>query len=133
MLPEFEISAALAARIRPAIKAWDVQCAQSVLKWERGEYPPHYEKILKDEEVRAQELLAYVDGVIAQAIDANLLSRDEVSAALLEIGWRIEACGASVALTRAVTLCSDLRGAIGDKFNRADPSASLRVRKALRG
>lgn len=52
-------------------------------------------------------------------------------AALIELGRRIEACGASVELTHAVTLCSDLRHAIGNKWNPADKYAEQRVRGEL--
>lgn len=52
--------------------------------------------------------------------------------ALVELGHRIEKCGASVELTNAVTLCSDLRGAIGNKWNPSDKYAEQRVRDTLK-
>jgi hypothetical protein len=51
--------------------------------------------------------------------------------ALYELCQRIERCGASVELTQAVTLCSDLRQAIGNKWNPRDKWAEGRVRAAL--
>ena len=59
------------------------------------------------------------------------ITQEELYAALVEIGYRIEACGASEALTRAVCLCSDLRGAVGNQWNPADSYAAERVRKEL--
>jgi hypothetical protein len=49
--------------------------------------------------------------------------------AALELTKRIEACGASPELTRAVTLASDLRMAIGNRWNPRDKYAAERVRK----
>ena len=48
-----------------------------------------------------------------------------------EIIDRIEACGASVELTRAVSLTSDLSQAIGNKYNPSDPYALIRVIKEV--
>lgn len=59
------------------------------------------------------------------------INRDLLYKALLEIGGRIEACGASPELTNAVTLTSDLRAAVGDQYNPADSYALLRVLKAI--
>ena len=50
-------------RCRPAVKQWETRCAMSVLKWERGEYPPHYEKILKDEAERARKLFDDIEAL----------------------------------------------------------------------
>jgi len=44
-----------------------------------------------------------------------------------EIVDRIEACGASVELTNAVSLASVLRRAIGNEYNPADPYSLCRV------
>lgn len=63
----------------------------------------------------------------------------EESAALLELLWpalgelclRIEKCGASESLTHAVTLASDLRSAVGDRWNPRDKYAEQRIRAAL--
>lgn len=63
--------------------------------------------------------------------DAMQLNQEELFAALMELTQRIEACGASVELTHAVTLCSDIRGAVGNKWNPADPYAADRVRTAI--
>lgn len=62
------------------------------------------------------------------------LSDDEqefIYAALLELGDRIEKCGASVELTNAVTLCSDLRQAVGNRLNPACDYARQRVVDAI--
>lgn len=61
------------------------------------------------------------------------------SAALLELAYpalrelclRIEKCGASVELTNAVTLCSDLASAIGNNWNPRDKNREQMVRNAL--
>ena len=55
----------------------------------------------------------------------------DVFTALIELGRRIEVCGASAPLTHAVTLCSDLRAVIGNKHNPADKYAAERVKAAL--
>lgn len=60
-----------AARVRPAVKEWDIRCAQSVLKWERGEYPAHYEKLLKDKAERARVLLDEIDTILAEKEEAQ--------------------------------------------------------------
>ena len=52
-------------------------------------------------------------------------------AALGELVQRIEKCGASIELTNAVTLCSDLRMAIGNRWNPKDKYAEVRVRREL--
>lgn len=51
--------------------------------------------------------------------------------ALRELCQRIEKCGASVELTHAVTLCSDLASAIGNRWNLRDKYALERVRTAI--
>lgn len=51
--------------------------------------------------------------------------------ALYALCLRIEACGASPALTEAVTLASDLMRAVGNPDNPADPYAADRVRQAV--
>lgn len=51
--------------------------------------------------------------------------------ALYELCQRIEKCGASIELTNAVTLCSDLKMAIGNRWNQRDKQAEGRVRDAL--
>lgn len=60
------------------------------------------------------------------------LTQQELHDGLLELVDRIEACGASPALTHAVTLCSDLRSAVGDEHNKADGYSAERVRLALK-
>jgi hypothetical protein len=62
----------------------------------------------------------------------DTMDQETIFAALIELGRRIEACGASVELTNAVILCSDLRHAIGNKWNPADEYAEQRVRDALK-
>ncbi len=59
------------------------------------------------------------------------LPRPAIFAALRELSYRIERCGASPELTFAITLCSDLSGAIGNKWNPPDPYAAARVTAAL--
>lgn len=61
----------------------------------------------------------------------STLTHDEIYNALDEIGKRIEDCGASPALTRAVSLVSDLRRAFGNQHNAPDPYAADRVRKSV--
>lgn len=51
--------------------------------------------------------------------------------ALRELVQRIEKCGASVELTNAVTLASDLAAAIGNKWNPRDKNREQMVRDAL--
>lgn len=60
---------------------------------------------------------------------ANLI--DMSYTALRELVQRIEKCGASVELTHAVTLCSDLASAIGNRWNPRDKYAEQRVRDEL--
>lgn len=61
----------------------------------------------------------------------STLTNAEVYRALQEIGYRIERCGASVELTHAVSLVSDLRQAIGNVWNPPDKYAAERVRVVL--
>lgn len=63
--------------------------------------------------------------------DGVVVPKDELHAVLSEIVTRIERCGASDALTHAVTLASDLRQAVGNQWNPADKYALQRVREAL--
>lgn len=58
------------------------------------------------------------------------LTQEELFAALIKLGHRIEACGASVELTHAVTLCSDIRMAVGNQWNPSEQHAADRVRAA---
>lgn len=58
-------------------------------------------------------------------------TQEFVFEALSELTRRIEACGASVELTNAVILCSDLKMAIGNRWNPADRYAEDRVRAML--
>lgn len=51
--------------------------------------------------------------------------------ALGEIVDRIERCGASTELTHAVSLISDLRQAVGNRWNPANPYSLRRVESAL--
>lgn len=46
---------------------------------------------------------------------------------LSEIVDRIEKCGASIELTHAVSLTSDLRQAVGNEYNPPNPHALVRV------
>lgn len=62
----------------------------------------------------------------------NPLSQQELYDAIQELTDRIEACGASTALTHAVILSSDIARATGDVRNPHDPCAADRVRAALR-
>lgn len=52
--------------------------------------------------------------------------------AIGEIINRIEKCGASIELTHAVSLASDLHSAIGNKWNPANSYALERVKTELR-
>lgn len=54
-------------------------------------------------------------------------------AALGEIVNRIELCGASIELTNAVSLASDLRQAIGNQWNYANTFALKRVQAVIDG
>jgi hypothetical protein len=51
--------------------------------------------------------------------------------ALRELVNRIERCGASVELTHAVILASDMQQAVGNRWNQRDKYAEERVRAAL--
>jgi hypothetical protein len=67
-------------------------------------------------------------------VDASELSPllgSELYEAMREVINRIERCGASVELTHAVTLASDLLQAIGNRWNPPDKYAAQRVRAAL--
>lgn len=55
------------------------------------------------------------------------LKQEFIYKVLGEIMGRIEACGASPELTHAVTLTSDLRSALGNQENPANPYSLLRV------
>lgn len=63
----------------------------------------------------------------------------EETATLLELAWpalselcaRIERCGASIELTHAVMLASDLLMAVGNRWNPRDKSAEERVRTMI--
>jgi hypothetical protein len=59
------------------------------------------------------------------------LDQELFYAAITELLRRIEACGASVELTHAVTLCADLLSAIGNQWNQPDEYAEQRVRDTL--
>lgn len=59
------------------------------------------------------------------------VSQEMLYAALGKIVDRIEACGASIELTHAVTLASDLRQAVGNRFNPANSYALDRVIDAV--
>lgn len=64
---------------------------------------------------------------------ATDVDRDEdelIYDALIELGRRIEACGASAELTHAMALCSDMAQAIGNDHNPADKYALARVMEA---
>ncbi len=55
------------------------------------------------------------------------LSQNELFAALGKLIERIEECGASPALTKAVDLTSDIRQAVGDDWNPSNEHAAIRV------
>lgn len=55
------------------------------------------------------------------------LKPHEIHAALRVLVGRIEACGASPELTAASMLANDLRQAVGDRTNPANPYAASRV------
>ena len=58
-------------------------------------------------------------------------TREFVFAVLGKLVDRIEACGASPALTNAAILASDLRSAVGNQWNKPDPHAAQRALQAL--
>ena len=60
------------------------------------------------------------------------ITYEEIYAALSALCARIEACGASIALTNAVILCSDIKQAVGNEWNAPDAYATDRIRKDLR-
>ncbi len=59
------------------------------------------------------------------------IDKDLIYKAIGEIVDRIEDCGASPELTHAVTMAGDLRRAIGNEYNPADPYALCRVIESL--
>ena len=59
------------------------------------------------------------------------LKPHEIHAALGTLITLIERCGASSELTGAVTLTSDLRQAVGNRWNPADDYAAKRVLEAV--
>lgn len=61
-----------------------------------------------------------------------MLTQDEIHAALGLAMQKIEAAGASVELTAAVTIVGDCREAVGNKWNPANEYAARRVRDAIR-
>lgn len=61
----------------------------------------------------------------------NEAAREFLHDALYEICQRIEKCGASVELTNAVMLASDLLQAIGNRHNPPNEYAAQRVLEAL--
>ncbi|WP_454262137.1 hypothetical protein [Pseudoxanthomonas mexicana] len=79
------------------------------------------------EHVVAWQLAARTAGAPKPVVHREL----PLHSALYALCLRIEACGASPALTEAVTLASDLMRAVGDPDNPADPHAADRVRQAV--
>lgn len=69
----------------------------------------------------------------AVLLDHRVIDQEFIFAALGEIINRIELCGASVELTHAVSLASDLRQAVGNKHNQANSFAFERVKLSLDG
>lgn len=61
-----------------------------------------------------------------------MLTQDEIYAALGLAMQKIEAAGASAELTNAIVIVGDIRRAIGNRWNRPDEYAALRVHEALR-
>ena len=61
-----------------------------------------------------------------------LINQDLLYKTLSEIVDRIEVCGASVELTNAVSLTSDLRQVVGNEYNKPDPYALIRVVESLK-
>jgi hypothetical protein len=57
--------------------------------------------------------------------------REFVYSTLGELTNRIELCGASPDLTRAVTLSSDLRQAVGNEYNAPNKYAEQRVKESV--
>ena len=59
------------------------------------------------------------------------MESETLYAAIREIGRRIEACGASVELTHAVTMASDTASAVGNIWNKPDKYAVDRVKDGV--
>lgn len=59
------------------------------------------------------------------------LTREEIYAALSQVGQHIEAGGCDPELTKAVTLVSDMMDAIGSPFQKSCYQAITRVRKRI--
>lgn len=66
-------------------------------------------------------------------IDHMKLNQVELFAAMGMLAMLIENCGASEALTKAVSYASDIRRAIGDPYNEPDDFAAGRVQELLGG
>ncbi len=66
-----------------------------------------------------------------RAIPEFLADQETMFAALGELALRIECCGASLELTRASSLCNDIRQAVGNKYNPPNHYAADRVQAAL--
>ena len=50
--------------LRPAVKLWTIQTAQSVQKCKRGDLPAHYLNVLEEDETRSQAILDKLDALI---------------------------------------------------------------------
>ena len=66
-----------------------------------------------------------------RAVPEFLADQETMYEALRELCLRIEACGASLALTHASSLGNDIRSAVGNKYSPPDAYAAERVRAAL--
>ena len=63
---------------------------------------------------------------------SHTINQETLYKAVGEIVDRIEACGASIEITHAVSFASDLRQAIGNQYNPADPYSLCRVVDVLK-
>ena len=50
--------------LRPEVKLWTIQTAQSVQKCKRGDLPAHYLNVLEEDETRSQAILDKLDALI---------------------------------------------------------------------
>lgn len=64
--------------------------------------------------------------------DFMQLNQDELFEALSLLIQRIEACGASPALTDAVVLASDISASVGNRWNPSQPERTKMVRSKLK-
>jgi hypothetical protein len=84
-----------------------------------------------DGQIRS-ELFAIVQAISIHGSNPIQLNQGDLFKALGLAMEKIEAAGASVALTEAVTIVGDVRSAIGNQWNPAQATAAERVRKLFK-